>query len=495
MKSTLFRQLSTLWKPHNYQKKAVRFLLRHAAAALFLDPGLGKTSITLAAIKMLLKKGLIDKVLIIAPLRVCYNVWPAELEKWKDFNGLKMEILHGKDKQKILDRGDAQIYVINPEGIEWLLQVEKSKTPTGKIKVKVPMRRWKALGFDLLVIDELSKFKNHNTNRFKAMKLVIPTFKFRWGLTGSPAPNGLMNLFSQCYMLDEGRTLGKYISHYRMKYFTPSHDGFSWDLQEGADKKIFARLKPLVLRMDADDYIDMPKVIENNIKIELPDHVMEIYDRLEEDLIARIEGGVVTAATAAAASMKCRQVANGGIYMDKEVVALTKLPDKKRKTVDLHPCKVDALTDLVEELQGSPLLVAYDFGHDLERLKKAFGKDVPYIGGGVSAKRSKMLEDAWNMGDIPLLLGQPQSIGHGLNLQGAAQHVAWHSLTWDYEVYDQFIRRIRRQGNTFKRIFVHHLIAEGTVDEAIMGSIKAKRRGQNSLFSALKTLKTKKKLK
>lgn len=484
----LFKPSAKPWMPHSYQKKAVKFLLEHAAGALFLDPGLGKTSITLAAIKMLKQKKLLDKVLLIAPLRVCYSVWPKEVEKWEDFNDIKVVVLHGPNKDELLKQ-DADVYVINPEGLEWLLQVEKTKTASGKTKVSVDLRRWKQLGFDTLVVDELSKFKHTNTNRFKALKLVLHTFRRRWGLTGSPASNGLMDLFGQCYILDQGHTLGPYITHYRMKYFVPSHDGFSWNIREGAEQEIYERLAPLALRMAADDYLDMPTLIENNIRVDLPEKVMEIYDRLENDLIAKLDAKVVVASNAAAASMKCRQVANGGIYLDPEVEALIKLPKSKREWVNLHTEKVDALADLIEELQGSPILVAYDFEHDLDRLRERLGQDVPYIGGGVSAKRSAELEKAWNAGHLPVLLGHPQAMAHGLNLQEVGHHVCWHSLTWDYELYDQFIRRVLRQGNKSKKVFVHHIIARGTIDEAILAAVKSKRRGQNALFDALKKLR------
>jgi SNF2 family DNA or RNA helicase len=466
-------------------------LLEHAAAALFLDPGLGKTSITLAAIKLLKKKKVLNKVLLVAPLRVCHSVWPNEIYKWKDFeSSLTFEVLHGPCKDDLLQNSDADIFIINPEGLDWLLQVQKTKTKAGKIKVSVDLRRFKKLGFDTLVIDELSKFKHIGTNRFKAMKLVLNTFARRWGLTGSPASNGLMDLFGQCYMLDQGRTLGQYITHFRSKYFDQGYDGFSWTLKAGADELIYERLSPLALRM-GDDLLDMPKLVENNIKVKLPDKVMRIYEKLEEDLIAKLDEGIVTVKTAATASMKCRQVANGGIYLDRDVQAMVKLPSGKREWADLHEAKLDALEELIEELQGAPLLVAYDFQHDLERIKKRFGKDVPYIGGGVSVTRSQELEAAWNRGELPYLFGHPQSIAHGLNLQERGQHVAWHSLTWDYELYDQFIRRVRRQGNKAKRVYVHHLIAAGTIDEVILAALKMKRRGQNALFAALKQLKNK----
>ena len=483
----LFKPSSTPWKPHNYQKKAVKFLLEHAASALFLDPGLGKTSITLAAIKMLKKKKLLNKVLLIAPLRVCYSVWPKEIEKWTEFNDLKVVVLHGKHKDKALEE-DADIYVINPEGLDWLLQVKKEKTASGKTKVALDLRRWKQLGFETLLVDELSKFKTTNTNRFKSIKLILGTFGRRWGLTGSPASNGLLDLFGQCFVIDQGRTLGPYITHYRMKYFNPTYDGFGWEIREGAEEEIYERLSPLALRMAADDYLEMPTLIENNIRVDLPEDVKELYDQLEEDLIAKIGDGVIVAATAAAASIKCRQVASGGIYLDPEVEALVKVPKTKREWVNLHTAKVDALADLIDELQGSPLLVAYDFAHDLDRLQEKLGKEVPYIGGGVNATRSAELEKLWNAGKLPVLLGHPQAMAHGLNLQEMGHHVAWHSMTWDYELYDQFIRRVLRQGNKSKKVFVHHIMANGTIDDAMLGSLKAKKRGQNALFDALKRL-------
>lgn len=482
---------STPWTPHGYQKKAVKFLLEHAAAALFLDPGLGKTSIALAAIKLLKKQQLLSKVLLIAPKNVCHNVWPNELQKWTDFAGLKAVVLHGKDKDERLEE-EADIYIINPEGLDWLLDTKKIRLPNGKTRVEVDIKRWRKLGFDTMIVDELSKFKHTQTIRFKAMKLVLHTFGRRWGLTGSPAANGLLDLFGQCYMLDQGRTLGPYISHYRMKYFVPGYDGFSWNLREGADEEIYERVRPLALRMAAEDYLDMPKLIENNIKVQLPEPVMKVYLQLENDLIAKLEKNVVRAANAAGASMKCRQVANGGIYLDQEVRALVKLPKSEREWVNLHTEKVDALAELIDELQGSPLLVAYDFEHDLDRLKIKFGDGLPYIGGGVPPKRVAELIKQWNSGKLDYLFGHPQSLAHGVNLQEAGNHVAWHSLTWDFELYDQFIRRVRRQGNVHKRVFVHHIMASGTIDEVMLMALKGKNKGQQALFSALQTLRSQK---
>ena len=469
----------------------MKFLLEHAACALFLDPGLGKTSITLGAIKVLKKNKIAKKVLIIAPLRVCYLVWPKELEKWKDFKDLKEVVLHGPKKEDLLTQ-EADVYVINPEGLDWLLDVKKVKTigrdGRERAKISVDLRRFRKLGFDTLVIDELSKFKHVNTNRFKALKLVLSTFSRRWGLTGSPASNGLIDLFGQCYIIDEGRTLGEYITQYRSKYFIQSYNGFGWNIRKGAEAEIYERIAPLVLRMAANDYLDMPQLIENNIIIELPDKIKTIYNNLEDDLFAKLDSNIITAATAGAASIKCRQVANGGIYLNQEVLALVKLPKSQREWVNLHTEKVDALADLIEELQGEPLLVAYDFEHDLDRLKTKLGKDIAYIGSGVSMDKSKSIEKDWNSGKIPVLLAHPQSIAHGLNLQEVGRNVCWHSMTWDYELYDQFIRRVSRQGNKHKKVFNHHIIAKDTVDETMLYSLRNKAGGQNAFFDALKVL-------
>lgn len=477
------------WTPHAYMKKAVKFLLEHACAALFLDPGLGKTSITLAAIVMLIKRKLIGKVLVVAPLRVASSTWPREIKKWTDFRGIRYVILHGPKKDELL-REEADVYVINFEGLEWLLDVTKRKNSRGKTVVEVDVKRFKKLGFDTLVVDELSKLKNTQTVRFKALKHVLNTFSRRWGLTGTPAANGLLDLFGQAYVLDMGNALGQYITHYRMEYFIPSRDGFNWDLAEGSEERIYKQLSPLVLRMSAEDYLDLPKEIPNNIFVDLPPPARKIYDELEDDLISMIEEGEVVAANSAVASGKCRQVASGGVYLTPDVTELVKVKrDRKRDYAFLHHEKTDALVDLVEELQGSPILVAYDFGHDLERIRERFGQDVPYIGGGVSIKRGQALERQWNAGKLPYLFAHPASIAWGLNLQECGHHVAWYTLTWNYEQYKQFIDRVLRQGNVSDRVFVHRFIARDTVDEyAVLPSLDRKKRGQNALFDALKAL-------
>ena len=454
------------WKPFKYMVEAVKFLLNHDRGALFLDPGLGKTSITLAAITKLIEDKQVNKVLVVAPLRPCYSVWPGEIQKWTDFRHLKHVVLHGRDKDKLLE-SDADVYIINPEGLDWLIGAEKFVSPrTGKVSVQVDPRRFKSLGIDLLVIDELSKFKSHTSQRFKAMKFVLPYIDRIWGLTGSPAANGLEGLFSQIYMLDGGQALGSYITQYRSQYFTPSHNGFSYDLQPGAEDRIYEAIAHLVLRMSARDYLDLPQLVENNIIVDLTPRAMKLYREVEDRAVATIDDKSVVSDTAAIALGKCRQVASGGLYYDptSEADFIPTGMKVQRTTIRVHDEKNAALKDLVEELQGSPLLIGYEFNHDLERIKEALGKDVPFIGSGVSSKKASVIEAEWNAGRLPFLAGHPASMGHGLNLQGAGNHVAWYTIPWDFELYEQFIRRVLRQGNRHKRVFVHHLIARDTID-------------------------------
>lgn len=467
------------WVPEPYQLVARQWQLDKAVNGLLLDPGLGKTSTTLSSIKYLKDLGVIKKVLLIAPLRVCYEVWPAEVRKWLEFNGLKIVVLHGKDKAKILEE-EADIYAINNEGLPWLFGKPKK---VGS-KLLIDMERWKSLRFDTLVIDELTKFKHAGKSRFNLVKQVADTFERRWGLTGTPAPNGLLDLFGQCLILDGGIALGKYITQYKSKYFTQGWNKFKWSVRPGAEKEIYERIKPLMLRMRAEDYLTLPELKMNNIYVTLPPEAQKIYDELEKELIAVSPGGIITASSEAVVGTKCRQLASGAIYLDAKPGTLG-LPSNDRKWQEVHNVKIEALRDLIDELQGSPLLVAYDFIHDIERIKLEFGKDVPYIGRDVTPSKVSEIVKAWNRGDLPVLFGHPKSMGHGLNLQESGHHVCWFSMNWDYELYDQFNRRVLRKGNTSKKVFVHHIIARGTIDEVVLNRLESKEVVQNDLSSAL----------
>lgn len=471
------RQSPLPWLPLPYMKKAVKWLLEHGAAALFLDPGLRKTSITLAAFSFLKKKGIARKALIIAPIKAAYRVWPEEIKKWKDFNHLKVVILHGPKKEQLLQE-EADVYVINPEGLEWLIY--------GPDRRVFDPRRWRRLGFDTLVIDELTKFKHPKGVRFKALKLVLSSFARRWGLTGSPAANGLLDLFGQCYVLDQGNALGRYITHYRMQYFNnPDGMGWEWKLRAGAKELIYAKIAPLALRMEDKDYLDLPTIVDVPYKLDMPANARKIYNALEDNLIAQIEEGYVTAANAASAGTKLWQICNGGLYYDDDVAAILG-GAVQRAAKSLHDEKTDWLEALIEELQGQPVLVAYQFQHDLERLLERFGKDSPVFGSNM--KKNAAIEEAWNANELPFVFGQQDSIAHALNLQGGnARHVAHYSTTWNLETWDQVTRRVRRSGNTSAQVFRHIAIMKDTTDEDRMYSIGRKDKGQRSLFDALKT--------
>jgi len=446
---------------------------------------MGKTSIVLAAIKTLLHDKKAKKILIIAPLRVCYLVWPGEIEKWKDFNKITYSILHGKNKQEALNK-KADIYLINPEGLEWLLGVTKRKTAKGKVAITVDLKTFKKFGFDTLVVDELTKFKRSSSQRFAALKHVLHLFKYRWGLTGSPASNGLIDLFGQCYILDQGVSLGRFITHYRNTYFDKDHDGFSWVPRAGSDERIYDKIRPICMRLDAEEYLEMPIVHYNELLVELPDNSKAFYQELEDEFIAEINGNTIVARNAAAASIKCRQIASGGIYRTPSLEEMFAEGKVKREWIEVHTQKLEALEDLYESLQGQPLLVAYEFEHDLARLKRHFGEDTPNIGKGVKMSDTKVIEANWNAGKIPLMFGQPQSMGHGLNLQGDCYHVAWFTPTWDLELFDQFNRRVWRRGNKHKHVFIHIILAKNTVDRFVAMALRSKTSVQKALFDALK---------
>lgn len=472
-----YEQPSRPWKPHKGQKLGIKYLLEHAAAGLFAEPGVGKTSIVFGAFKILRQKKVATRMLVVAPLRPCYLVWPAEVKKWREFNDFRVVVLHGPDKEARLQE-PADIYVINPEGLPWLFESQ------GAGRVGNKLQRLKSLEVDTLVVDELSKFKHTSSTRFKLMKQAIHLFQRRWGLTGSPAANGLEGLFGQTYILDQGRSFGQYITHFRREFFIPSFTGYGWDLKKGGEEAIYERLKPVVLRLDAKDYIDMPAFVSlPPVWFDLPPKAQQLYDELEEQQFAKLEAQTITAVNAGVVSMKCRQVASGAVYVDEEVAQL--LEGKPRGVHKVHDVKLDLLEELLEELQGSPLLLAYEFRHDLHRIQERLG-DVPYIGAGVTDKQTQTIERDWNQGRLPLLLGHPQSMGHGLNLQGSGNHVGWFTLPWDYELYDQTNRRVYRQGNAFSHVFVHHFAAKGTVEEVVWWALQGKGKRQNDLFNALK---------
>lgn len=461
---------ATYWNSHEYQKKAVKFLVENKQGALFLDPGLGKTAITLSALVELKKQGKLERALIVAPLLVCYNVWGNEIAKWEQFQDLTISICHGKNKQEAIE-SNSDIMIINYEGLQWLFSLQGGKLNT--------ITRIEKAGFNVLIFDELSKMKNHASKRFKTIKALLPAFERRWGLTGSPVANSLMDLFAECYMLDEGQALGKYITHYRFKYFdSVGYQGYVWKAKTGAMEKVFDKIKHLALRMSADDYLDMPALNFRNIVVELDKKTRGLYDKLENDFIVDINNNIITASNVAVKLEKCLQFCSGGVYcseLDKEFWG-------GNDYELVHNLKIEALLDFIDELQGKQVIIAYKYKHERDRLKEALkGRNFAFL------DDDENVVDRWNKGDIQILVVQPASAGHGLNLQGSGcSHLVWLTPTWSFELYDQTNRRIYRQGNESQRIFIHHILIKKSVDEVVMKALKYKDNTQNKLFELLK---------
>lgn len=461
------------WVPDADQRRGVKFLLEHQHAGLLADPGVGKTSITLQAAKLLLHEGLIERVVVVAPKRPCYLVWPAEGQKWEQFNALRFANLHGADREDQL-RSKADVYVISNhhDNLQWLFSGG----------------RWRRLAEGaMFVIDESSKFKYMRTQRFNAIRPFLKNFSRRVILTGSPAPNGLLDLHGQVYLLDMGKTFTPFTSYYQRAFFdVKGYGGFGAEPKPGAEKEIFKRLAPYVLRLE-DKGTGRPKMLTNPVQVVLPPKARKAYDELEDQMFTLIDAKELTAFNAGALITKLGQIASGGIYEEREVDPLTGAPIRagKRKWIKLHDEKTEALLDLIDELQGQPLLIAYHWGHDLERLKKALGKKLAVMGGG-SIKQDQVLQDAWNRGELPQMAGHPASIGHGLNLQtGGAHHIFDYTLTYDYELYDQYGRRLARRGNPAKYVRRHQCVAKDTVDEDKVLALDRKARGQDALFAAM----------
>lgn len=479
-----FEGTPEVWKPDPYMVEGVSWLVRHGAGGLFLDPGLGKTSITYAAAASLRKHVRAARrlpFLVIAPLRPCYLVWPREARKWKQFRDLRVEVLHGPKKREALNRS-ADVYVMNPEGLEWLIDEINARGD---------------FPFYGLVVDESTAFKYTNTKRFKLLKALLHHFSLRWILTGTPAPKGLLDLFGQIYIVDQGQALGAYITHYRRKYFAPTgYGGYTWVPQTGAEEKIYERIAPLVLRIP-DSVLKLPPIIGNFnnpkkppsiIRVELPPKARAAYDQLEELFFTELRDGSVTAVNAGVRSMKLAQMANGGLYLDKggDEDADDVRPNRKRRWSLIHEAKSDAVAELLDELSKQPTLITFDFHHDLERLRKHRDlRNVPHMGSGNTPKEDAALEAAWNRGELDALFVNAQSVAHGLNLQQAGRAVIWHSLTWNWEHYWQLIKRLWRKGQR-RKVFVHHVVATDTVDEAKVLALSAKGATERALLDALR---------
>lgn len=461
--------------PKPYQETCIRFGIKNAAAGFFLAPGLGKTSITLFIFKILRNLGYVDTLVVIASRRIVYGVWPREIKKWRfEF---KTRIVHGSDKEEaLLDNAD--VYLINYEGILWLVQRHGRSWKTMPW-TKEFFKRHKRV---MLVIDESSKLRNTRTERFKALKKILGRFCRRYILTGSPTPKGLVNLFGQVYILDLGDALGTFITKYRNEYFIPAgYMGRDWVPQADAETRIFKKLRPLVLRYGTDQ-LDLPPISFHNIWVDLPKKARRAYDEVEQEFITRWRDKEITAANAAVASGKCRQIANGGIFISGE--------ETGRRYETIHDTKCEALVELLEELEGEPALVACEYRHDKARFDtyaahyaKEFSQ-APVIDGSTSNRDTDRYQRLWDRGNLPVLWGNPQSIAHGLNLQGKGGIVVYFSLTWDLENYEQFYQRVWRQGQD-RRVLVYRILARDTVDAVVLRALRMKDKRQRRLLRAM----------
>jgi len=437
--------------PHDYQQYAIDFIESHKTSAVLLDMGLGKTVITLTALNNLLFDYFeISRVLVIAPLRVARNTWPQEIGKWEHLNHIRYSVAVGTEKERLQAlRQQASLYIINRENVPWL--VEKTD-----------------FTYDAIVIDELSSFKNWSSKRFKALMKVRPLAKRVIGLTGTPSGNGLMDLFAEFKVLDMGQRLGRFITKYRQDYFVPDKRNgqvvFSYVPLPGAEERIYEKIADITISMKAADHLRMPELIESEYSVRMDEEEKKMYAEMCEQLVLQMKGDEVTAANAGVLSGKLVQMANGAVYTDDGA------------TLHIHDRKLDALEDIIESMNGKPLLVAYWFRHDAERIEKR----VPCVRLDTDETIAR-----WNRGEIPVALIHPASAGHGLNLQSGGSTLVWFGITWSLELYQQTNARLYRQGQT-GTVVIHHIITAGTMDENVMQALERKDKTQTALIDAVK---------
>lgn len=441
------------YKPHNYQTYATHFIEDHREAAVCLDMGLGKTVITLTAIDALVRDLFdVSRVLVIAPLRVARDTWPSELRKWEHLKGLTYSVAVGTEEERLAAlRERTVIHIINRENVDWL--VNKSGIP---------------FGYDMVVVDELSSFKSHQTKRFRALMKVRPKLKRIVGLTGTPSSNGLMDLWAEFRLLDMGKRLGRFIGQYREAFFVPDKRNqqiiFSYTPRAGAEEEIYRRIADITISMRARDFLQMPERIESEVVVALSEKERARYERMKSEMVLELGGSEIDAVSAAALSNKLLQMANGAVY------------DEDGNSNALHSRKLDALEDIIEAANGKPLLVAYWYKHDRERIMARFdARDI---------KTSADIAD-WNAGKIPVALLHPASAGHGLNLQEGGSALVWFGLTWSLELYQQTNARLWRQGQK-STVVIQHIIAKDTIDERVMATLAKKDRTQAALIEAVR---------
>ncbi len=447
------------YEPHDYLRYATKYIESHSVAAVFLDMGLGKTSITLTALNDLLFDYFdAHRILVVAPLRVARNTWSDEIEKWDHLKDLQFSIAVGTEAERLSAlKRQADIYIINRENLQWL--IEKSDVP---------------FDFDMVVIDELSSFKNHQAKRFKSLMKVRPKVKRMVGLTGTPSSNGLMDLFAEFKILDMGARLGRFIGQYRMTYFKPDKMNgpivYSYKPLLGAEQAIYEKISDITISMKAADHLKMPELINSKYLVHLSEKEKKKYEDMKAELVLALPEGEITAANAASLSGKLSQMANGAVYADDESI------------LSIHDRKLDALEDIIEAANGKTVLVAYWFKHDLMRIEERLkSKDIPFekLDSDASIKK-------WNKGELPVALIHPASAGHGLNLQSGGSTLVWFGITWSLELYQQTVARLYRQGQSEGTVTNIHIVTKNTIDERIMKALLEKDKTQSALIDAVK---------
>ena len=449
---------------HDYQKYSVKFVEEHPAAILIQQMGLGKTISSLTStLDLMFDSFEVHKTLVIAPLRVARDVWPQECrENWSHTRFMTMSVVVGDAKARVAALElPADIYVVNRENIKWLVEYYEKNG-----------MRW---DFGMVVIDELSSFKNHQSKRFKSLKLVRDKIKRIIGLTGTPAPNGLIDIWAQIYLLDKGERLERNITAFRERYFNYTRYGDqafgTYDLKTGSEDSIQNKISDICISMKSEDYLELPDINYNRISIELDTKAKKAYNELEKEMILELieTGETIDVTSAAALTNKLLQLSNGAVY------------DEDRKVHEIHNCKIEAFMELVEALNGQPALVFYSFQHDKDRIKKALSKS------NLRIRELKTDQDVtdWNNGKIDMLITHPASSAYGLNLQAGGNHIIWFGLNWSLELYQQANKRLHRQGQT-EKVFIHHLITEGTRDQDVMAALGDKGDIQESLLNSLK---------
>ncbi|MGM0971670.1 MAG: SNF2-related protein [Bacillota bacterium] len=448
----------TKFIPHSYQRYCINRVLSTPALGLLLDMGLGKTVITLTAVMDLkYNRFAINKVLVIAPKKVAESTWAREAEKWDHLQLLRISTVIGSAAKRVRAlNSPADIYVINRENIPWLVDYYRNAWP-----------------FDMVIVDEFSSFKNHKAKRFKALSWVRPHIKRIIGLTGTPAPNGLLDLWAQVFLLDGGERLGKNITGFRERYFEPDQRNrdrvFTYAPKAGGEEAIENLIGDICVSMKAEDYLELPDIMHNTIPVVLDSKAEKAYKKLETEMLLQVDESTIDAGSAAVLTNKLLQLCNGAVY------------DEERNIVNIHDCKLEAFMELVEGLNGKPALVFYNFQHDKERIKKALAKT------SLRVRELKTPQDEtdWNNREIDILLAHPASAAYGLNLQRGGNHVIWFGLNWSLELYQQANKRLHRQGQT-EKVIIHHLTVEGGVDEDVVAALESKTSTQDQLMFALK---------